>query len=139
LKGAVSASYVPYAQSKNKSLLIDLSRFWEILDYSSGFSDAAERLFGPSLFTGQPTWMPEVSNTSPLPEPTRIETSQKTPLQTPETNILVPDASQPRDTASLSQPLDIGNDQFSILAENFFSQGQDFLRGGEDWFTTGNL
>lgn len=83
--------------------------------------------------------MPEVSNTSPLPEPTRIETSQKTPLQTPETNILVPDASQPRDTASLSQPLDIGNDQFSILAENFFSQGQDFLRGGEDWFTTGNL
>jgi hypothetical protein len=51
----------------------------------------------------------------------------------------MPDAVQPRDTGALSQPYDIGNDQFSILAENFFSQGQDFLRGGEDWFITGNL
>jgi hypothetical protein len=84
--------------------------------------------------------MPEVSNTSPLPEPTRIGTLQKTPLQTRQDSNNVPrGANQAVDAGILSTPSDITNDQFSILAENFFSQGQDFLRGAEDWFTTGNL
>lgn len=39
----------------------------------------------------------------------------------------------------LPTQMDIYGDQYSMLAENFFAQGQDFLRNTEDWFTTGNL
>jgi hypothetical protein len=140
LKGAVSASYLPYAQTQNKSLLIDLSLFWEILEYSSGFSDTAGRLFGPSLYSEPPTPAPEVSTTSPLPEPTRLGTSQSTPQRTSrENNLISGYTSQYSDTGVPSTSLDLINDEFSILAENFFSQGQDFLRNSDDWFNIGNL
>lgn len=39
----------------------------------------------------------------------------------------------------LPAQMDIYGDQYSMLAENFFAQGQDFLRNTDDWFTTGNL
>ncbi|KAL1987504.1 hypothetical protein VTN96DRAFT_3431 [Rasamsonia emersonii] len=153
LKGAVSASYLPYAQTQNKSLLIDLSRFWEILDYSSvWFSDttAGRRLFGPSLYSEPPATAPEVSSTSPLPEPTRLggssSSQQPSRDRDPNNNNNIVSsgcaASQSLDTGGIpptTASMDLVNDEFSILAENFFSQGQDFLRGAEDWFNTGNL
>ncbi|KAH8704171.1 putative C6 transcription factor [Talaromyces proteolyticus] len=140
LNGAVEASYVPYAQAQNKTLLIDLSRFWEILDYSSSVSDTTNSLFGPSLYLGSTTRVPEVSNTSPLPQPTRIGSSHSTPRQTPRnSNFMAQNVSQNMDTGLLTTPVDPYDDQFSMLAENFFTQGQDFIRNPEDWFSTGNL
>ncbi|GAB1192365.1 hypothetical protein APSETT444_001556 [Aspergillus pseudonomiae] len=73
LEDAVSASYQPESGAQNKSLLIDLSRFWEILEYSSNSdSDSARRMFGDSLYSEPPTFTGEVSQTSPLPEPFRL-------------------------------------------------------------------
>lgn len=152
LKGAVSASYLPYAQTQNKSLLIDLSRFWEILDYSSvWFSNttaaAGRRLFGPSLYSEPPATAPEVSSTSPLPEPTRLSQTSRDRDPNNNDNIVSSGCAldtggiQPTTTATATATasMDLVTDEFSILAENFFSQGQDFLRGAEDWFNTGNL
>lgn len=40
----------------------------------------------------------------------------------------------------INAPVELNNyDDFSMLAENFFSQGQDLLRNPEDWFNTGTL
>lgn len=140
LNGAVSASYVPYSRTQDKSLVIDLSRFWEILDYSSGFSDNRGSLFGSTLFSESATRAHEVSSTTPLPEPTRIGVSSRTAHQTPSNaGALRQDPEHGFDTGMLSTQLDIYGDQYSMLAENFFAQGQDFLRNTEDWFTTGNL
>lgn len=36
------------------------------------------------------------------------------------------------------RPLDVLNDEFSILATNFFSQGQEFLRNGDNRENAGN-
>ncbi|KAJ5090307.1 C6 transcription factor [Penicillium argentinense] len=73
LEDAVSATYQPDLDTQNQSLLIDLSRFWEILEYSSNSdADSARRLFGESLCTGPPPVTAEVSQTSPLPAPSRL-------------------------------------------------------------------
>jgi hypothetical protein len=139
LNGAVSASYVPYTRTQDESLVIDLSRFWEILDYSSGFSDERSSLFGSTLFSESGNKAHEVSSTTPLPEPTRIRVSRRT-SQAPGNNAAVPqEADHTIDTGILPTQMDIHGDQYSMLAENFFAQGQDFLRNTEDWFTTGNL
>jgi hypothetical protein len=37
------------------------------------------------------------------------------------------------------QQLTLSNDEFSILAANFFSQGQEFLRSGDNWDSIGNF
>lgn len=131
LQDAVSSSYQPNPNAKNKSLMIDLSRFWEILEYSSN-SDAtsAKRMFGDSLYAGPPTVNQEVSQTSPLPEPTRLD------LQREQTGYAHQDYLHSMDSeASVQQP-SLLDDEFAILATNFFSQGQDFLRSsvGRDDF-----
>ncbi|KAL1997081.1 hypothetical protein VTN49DRAFT_7946 [Thermomyces lanuginosus] len=148
LKTAVSASYVPYTtkQAPSRSLVIDLSRFWEILDYSPGSTDtgASSSLFGPSLYGGQPRPQPEVSSTSPLPEPTRIGVPSPTVSQArahTQSNHNLAGSLQPQALGpdSSHAPAD-QQDPLSILADNYFAQGQDFLvRGTEDWFTTADL
>ncbi|KAJ5414353.1 C6 transcription factor [Penicillium cosmopolitanum] len=78
LEDAVSATYQPDPDTENQSLLIDLSRFWEILEYSSNNdTDSARRLFGDSLCTGPPPVAAEVSQTSPLPAPSRLNASDE--------------------------------------------------------------
>ncbi|EED14931.1 C6 transcription factor, putative [Talaromyces stipitatus ATCC 10500] len=140
LNGAVSASYVPYSRTQDKSLVIDLSRFWEILDYSSGFSDERSSLFGSTLFSESRNKAHEVSSTTPLPEPTRIRVSRRTSQQATGNSGTIPEESgYDFDTGLLPSEINIHGDQYSMLAENFFSQGQDFLRNTEDWFTAGNL
>lgn len=137
LQDAVSSSYQPNPNAQNKSLMIDLSRFWEILEYSSN-SDAtsAKRMFGDSLYAGPPTVDQEVSQTSPLPEPTRLD------LQREQTGYVHQDYNIPMqglhsmDSEASAQQPSLLDDEFSILATNFFSQGQDFLRSsvGRDDF-----
>jgi hypothetical protein len=74
LESTVSASYhtSENPQTPNRGLLIDLSRFWEILEYSSASELLNGRLFGPSLYTDRKNAIHEVSNTASLPEPTRL-------------------------------------------------------------------
>ncbi|KAL2007688.1 hypothetical protein VTN00DRAFT_7670 [Thermoascus crustaceus] len=141
LQGAVTASYQPTQGSQNKSLLIDLSRFWEILEYSSSSSsDSARHLLGESLRSGPVNSAAEVSSTSPLPEPTRLS-PQATQHQTTRPSDFVSSASSRPVVPGFTQTtqLDLPNDEFSILAENFFSQGQDFLRSVDGWSSMGNL
>lgn len=144
LEDAVSATYQPESGAQNKSLLIDLSRFWEILEYSpNSDSDSARRMFGDSLYSNSLAFTAEVSQTSPLPEPTRMSTQQgmsQSPmpgysLQTP----LGTGAPVAVDSIAASQPSDLLNDEFSILAANFFSQGQEFLRSSDQREGFGNL
>lgn len=144
LEGAVSASYQPESGNQNKSLLIDLSRFWEILEYSSNSDgDSARRMFGDSLYCEPPTFTTEVSQTSPLPEPTRINSEQGV-THTPSSNyeLQVPFLAEPQGTTvsmGSPRPTDLLADEFSILATSFFSQGQEFLRTGDNREGFGNF
>lgn len=143
LEDAVSATYQSDPDAQNQSLLIDLSRFWEILEYSSNSdADSARRLFGNSLYTGSSTVAAEVSQTSPLPAPTRIGEERASNFQSPNygSHSAFP-GSHDYGAGSLVSPhqLTLTNDEFSILAANFFSQGQEFLRGGDTWDSIGNL
>lgn len=143
LEDAVSATYQSDPGAQNQSLLIDLSRFWEILEYSSNSdADSARRLFGDSLYTGPSTVAAEVSQTSPLPAPTRIGEERSSNFQSPNFNANAAfHGAQDYPENSLVSPrqLTLTNDEFSILATNFFSQGQEFLRGGDTWDNIGNF
>ncbi|GFF61631.1 quinic acid utilization activator [Aspergillus lentulus] len=146
LEGAVSATYQPEPRAQNKSLLIDLSRFWEILEYSfNRDTGSARRLFGDSLYSEPPTIDTEVSQTSPLPEPTRLNSHSEQshpgsrmseygfqPALPVGSHYAMGSAISPR------QP-DFFNDELSILATNFFSQGQEFLRGSDNREGIGNF
>lgn len=146
MEDAVSSTYQSNPDDQNQSLLIDLSRFWEILEYSSNSdADSARRLFGDSLYTGPPSVAAEVSQTSPLPAPTRLTTTQEGPspgLQSqnfPTNTAFEGDSAYPATSLVSPQQLALTNDDFSILATNFFSQGQEFLRGGDTWENIGNF
>jgi hypothetical protein len=144
LEDAVSATYQSDPNAQNQSLLIDLSKFWEILEYSSNSdADSARRLFGDSLYAGPSTANPEVSQTSPLPAPTRIGEERPASFQSPGGGFGANAATGFADYSGQSlvspQQLTLTNDEFSILATNFFSQGQEFLRGGDTWTNIGNF
>lgn len=144
LEDAVSATYQSDPDAQNQSLLIDLSRFWEILEYSSNSdADSARRLFGDSLHFRPSSAGVEVSQTSPLPAPFRL-TAQEEGTSTSQAHSFSANAVFPgQDYSSNSlvspQQLTLFNDEFSILATNFFSQGQEFLRSGENWDSVGNF
>ncbi|KAB8211736.1 hypothetical protein BDV34DRAFT_185163 [Aspergillus parasiticus] len=143
LEDAVSASYQPESGAQNKSLLIDLSRFWEILEYSSNSdSDSARRMFGDSLYSEPPTFAGEVSQTSPLPEPFRLGPQQGlSPSPMPQYGLQTPFPAGPPYTIEPgnSPRPDVLDDEFSILAANFFSQGQEFLRTCDNRAGIGNF
>lgn len=150
LEDAVSETYQSDQGAQNQSLLIDLSKFWEILEYSSNSdADSARRLFGESLYAGPPSLAAEVSQTSPLPEPTRLDSQEEDHptgggLLRPRSfsaHANFPMGSQDYTASSVISPhqLNLSNDEFSILATNFFSQGQEFLRSGDNWGSYGNF
>lgn len=144
LEDAVSATYQPDPGAQNQSLLIDLSRFWEILEYSSNSdTDSARRLFGESLYAGSSSAGAEVSQTSPLPPPFRLSVQdQGTPnlqSQSISANTAFPSQDYSANHLLSPQHLTMSNDEFSILAANFFSQGQEFLRSGDNWESVGNF
>jgi hypothetical protein len=144
LEDAVSATYQSDADAQNQSLLIDLSRFWEILEYSSNSdTDSARRLFGDSLYAGSSSAGAEVSQTSPLPAPFRLNPQDEdTPnfqSQSLTANAAFPTQEYPASSLVSPQHLTWSNDEFSILATNFFSQGQEFLRSTDNWDSIGNF
>ncbi|KAJ9216558.1 transcriptional regulator family: Fungal Specific TF [Paecilomyces variotii] len=143
LEDAISTSYQSDTAG-NKGLLIDLSRIWEILEYPPSTSpESAKRLFGESLYCDPHISRGEVSNASPLPEPTRLSSPRMTTHAMPQGHNYI--SSPPIVTnyqgglPSSQNLLPPVHDEFSILAENFFSQGQDFLRGVDDWPNIGNF
>ncbi|KAJ5726694.1 C6 transcription factor [Penicillium malachiteum] len=137
LEDAVSATYQSDPSDRNQSLLIDLSRFWEILEYASNSdADSARRLFGNSLYTGPSTAAVEVSQTSPLPAPTRLTQEEgSSHSQTRGYSTTVVSGAEYHSSVVSPEQLMFTNDELSILATNFFSQGQEFLRCGD----TGNV
>ncbi|OQD96766.1 hypothetical protein PENVUL_c087G05419 [Penicillium vulpinum] len=144
LEDAVSATYQSDPGAQNQSLLIDLSRFWEILEYSSNSdTDSARRLFGESLYAGSSSMGGEVSQTSPLPAPFRLSAqggdTPNTGSQSFSANTGFPSQDYPASSLVSPQHLTLSNDEFSILAANFFSQGQEFLRSGDNWESIGNF
>ncbi|KAJ5772884.1 hypothetical protein N7457_007780 [Penicillium paradoxum] len=144
LEDAVSSTYQSDPGAQNQSLLIDLSRFWEILEYSSNSdTQSARRLFGESLYAGASSAGAEVSQTSLLPAPFRLnaqeEASPNIQSQSYSTNAAFPGQVYPANSLISPQQLTLSNDEFSILAANFFSQGQEFLRSGDNWESVGNF
>lgn len=93
-------------------------------------------MFGDSLYFGPPTFDAEVSQTSPLPEPTRLNLQTGEPRSRPgDYNIATPlpeGLQYATDSLISPRPMDLLNDEFSILATNFFSQGQEFLRSSDN-------
>ena len=86
----------------------------------------------------------EVSQTSPLPAPTRLNAQEERPLTCQTQRFNDPatfSGTHSYGAHSLVSPqqLALSNDDFSILATNFFSQGQEFLRGGDTWENIGNF
>ncbi|CAI7607356.1 unnamed protein product [Penicillium bialowiezense] len=143
LEDAVSATYQSDPGAQNQSLLIDLSRFWEILEYSSNSDvESARRLFGASLYSGSSAGA-EVSQTSPLPAPFRLSAQEEGtpnfPAQSFNGNTAFPGQDYGSNPLVSPQQLNLSNDEFSILATNFFSQGQEFLRSGDNWDSVGNF
>lgn len=137
LQDAVSSSYQPNPNAQNKSLTIDLSRFWEILEYSSNSdTTSAKRMFGDSLYAGPPTFDQDVSQTSPLPEPTRLDLQREQAGYAQQDYNIPMQGLQSMDPVASTQQTSLLDDEFAILATSFFSQGQDFMRSsvGRDDF-----
>lgn len=93
-------------------------------------------MFGDSLYSGPPTFDAEVSQAAPLPEPTRLNLQAGELRSRPgDYNIATPfpeGLQYAMDSLASQRPMDFLNDEFSILATNFFSQGQEFLRSGDN-------
>lgn len=86
----------------------------------------------------------EVSQTSPLPAPTRLTTQDERSSSLYSQHFGANSTlAGPHDYSANSlvspQQLTLSNDEYSILATNFFSQGQEFLRGGDTWENIGNF
>ena len=137
---AVSASYHDPTSQQNADsrVFIDLNLFWEIIEFSVVKKDqpqAANPYFGASLTSfGSAAHSEEVLRTRPLPRPTRIGSDVP---HGPEDagsaiDMLLPvSASNPTDSVA---DLLSGVDETSILAQNYFALGQDFVGNLDDWW-----
>lgn len=98
-------------------------------------------MFGDSLYAEPPAFDVEVSQTAPLPEPTRLHLQCRQPALGSQDN-MPPSFSErlrPMDSLTSPQQGSLLDDEFSILATNFFSQGQDFLWSGDSREGLGDL
>lgn len=161
LQDTVSGSYHMSAnpQTPTRGLLIDLGRFWEVLEYSSASElyESAGQLFGASLHSRRRMSMVEVTDMSSLPTPTRLESAAGLTRHSAET----PSAARSNgrshmDTNNNVDPLlgaDLGNtnfygympepvysnDELAVLADSFFNQRENFMGSVDEWWRTGNL
>lgn len=133
----MSASYQNSAASSVRDkVYIDLTIFWEILESSliNEERDPRGLKLGSSL---TPHYYPlanaEELNAHPLPEPSRLQ------------NVITPSSlssiEQRRRTslvgnyAPVMDPMNAINDDFAVLAQSYFAQGQDFVGALDDWWT----
>lgn len=162
LQDTVSSSYHTSlsSQAPTRGLLIDLGRFWEVLEYSSASEiyDSAGQLFGSSLYSRRRLSGIEVTDMSSLPTPTRLEsaaglTRHNTTTPTAASQIQPPfsDASEMSDPLLSADMSNTGfnygympdqaysNDELAVLADSFFNQRENLIGSVEEWWKTGNL
>lgn len=159
LQYTVSASYHSSTdpQVPTRGLLIDLARFWEVLEYSSAseLSESAGLLFGPSLYSDRQHPVVEVTDMSSLPAPTRLRATtdhvdyRRTPNNESDNNSYIDSnvaGALPRTQLLSSINLDgrviepfYSNDELAVLAESFFNQRTEFVSNTDEWWNTGNL
>ncbi|KAA8571160.1 hypothetical protein EYC84_000505 [Monilinia fructicola] len=132
-------------QTPNRSLLIDLGQFWEILEYSSSseIPTSARRLFGPSLYSASIPATHEISHASSLPEPTRVDRQdfEGSGLDSVNTSAVnMRDGGMAgQEQESVHPQLHYSDDELAVLAESFFHQRGEGLGNLEDWWSAGNL
>ncbi|QSZ34391.1 hypothetical protein DSL72_005983 [Monilinia vaccinii-corymbosi] len=128
-------------QTPNRSLLIDLGQFWEILEYSSSseIPTSARRLFGPSLYSALIPTMHEISHASSLPEPTRVDRQDFEGSVPNSVNAglvnLGENVMAGQEHAFVEPPTHYSDDELAVLAESFFYQRGDGVGGMEDWWS----
>lgn len=142
-------------QVPTRGMLIDLGRFWEILDYcaSSAKPHIQQNLIAPELYTSLDGQKNEVSLTSVLPEPIRLDDyiGRKLNASTSEPAAEVLGTEHYRQTpqvfpgaTSTENNWDMGvafsEDELAVLADNFFETANPV--GGVDieteWWSLGN-
>ncbi|RDW59242.1 hypothetical protein BP5796_12166 [Coleophoma crateriformis] len=165
LTSSISVSYSPEHNSLDGSLSIDLSPFWDLLNYLSastneiGSSD--DLVLGASLTSSYPQSSRNMSNLNLIPTPTVIEVAPDGPSlrRPPYNSIGLPSVTRPpmsevqpvselplssgnlTRSENLSFPEDIFLDNTSLLpAEQFFAQDHNFVKAlGSDWWNIGDL
>ena len=126
---------------QSRKLLIDLGQFFEILEYSSSseVASSAATVFGSSLVSNLGGPRKELTQTSILPEPTRVE-GQEFGSTTPRTVQTDPGNSfnqfEPTSSTPLG-PLIYSDDELAVLADSFFHQRPQF-GGSTNWWNVGN-
>ena len=139
-----------------RGMLIDLGRFWEILEYCavSAKPRAAQNLFAPELHTSRDGPKKEVLFTSPLPDTFRLGDYDNSKPDSPNTEAIsaLPcpgtqvQSSNTLPEVGMGAEWPVGLDGFSeeelaALANNFFDEGH--RNGGTDyeeqWWNSGNL
>lgn len=131
----VSASYNRSASDQtDHKVYLDLTLFWEILE-SSLISESSDQN-GIQLGTSLKSQTKSSATTDEvdaylLPEPNRLDTSISTPNTTHENS-----SSADQVVQNMSHPdlLNSSHDDFAVLAQSFFAQGQDFVGSMDDWW-----
>lgn len=142
-------------QVPTRSMLIDLGRFWEILEYcaSSAKPHIQQNLIAPELYTSLDGPKNEFSLTSPLPEPFRLDDYNGGESNTSASEPAAEDLGMEHhrqtpqvfpNTTSMENNWDVGvafsEDELAVLADNFFEMGNHV--GGADvetgWWSLGN-
>lgn len=148
-----SATEPPSPGAAHPSVYIDLQPFWDILEAVStnvGDVDPAGSLFGASLWPHRSNAAaaaprPEVVSSRLLPEPTYPREGEGqghgrsgsvvTPVQVGGGRAeLVDSEAVPSSMGGLGGD---NHDELAVLAQSYFAQGQDFVRGVDDWWTFG--
>ncbi|KIW67627.1 hypothetical protein PV04_06864 [Phialophora macrospora] len=136
----VSASYrdPTSQQALNSRVFIDLDLFWEIIESSfvTELPQASKSYFGASLASYRPRIRSEeVLRPRLLPEPTRIgsEVSRRNDTTDPAPAMQLPSfaTGNSNPTVDLLPP---ENGEASILAQNYFALGEDFVGNLDDWW-----
>ncbi|RAL59617.1 hypothetical protein DID88_006476 [Monilinia fructigena] len=132
-------------QTPNRSLLIDLGQFWEILEYSSSSEKpaSARRLFGASLYSASIPTTHEISHASSLPEPTRVdrqdfEGSGSSSVNTSAVNV-GEGGMVGQEQEFVHAPFQYSDDELAVLAESFFHHRGEGLGNLEDLWNAGNM
>ena len=132
------------AGAPNHRLLIDLGRFWEILEYPSASERSFDsKHFGASLYYRKSNDTSEVLDTSPLPEPVRINSiiSYESPADgrhESSNSMSLDDLASASEMAATMHQMDdsalYSTDELAVLAESFFQQRSGNISAGiENW------
>ena len=115
---------------------IDLRLFWDIIEacFTTELPTGPEAYFGASLLSYRTTNSADVVNGRLLPPPTRLDGRGGSAANTPShrTRASFPDQAQMLQAQQAFQPLD---DEFRVLAQSYFAQGQDFVNLDDWWIT----